>query len=120
MIKQLPQEEYMKFAEVTWKPNVKRVRALFIVLSSLLAGAAVSFAGLLGFVGLLIPNATRKIVKGDRRFYILLSAILGAILVTLCDIVARSLFKPYELAVGIIMALIGGPVFLILVLKRRR
>lgn len=100
--------------------NVKRVRALFIVLSSLLAGAAVSFAGLLGFVGLLIPNATRKIVKGDRRFYILLSAILGAILVTLCDIVARSLFRPYELAVGIIMALIGGPVFLILVLKRRR
>ena len=100
--------------------NVKRVRALFIVLSSLLAGAAVSFAGLLGFVGLLIPNATRKIVKGDRRFYILLSAILGAILVTLCDIVARSLFRPYELEVGIIMALIGGPVFLILVLKRRR
>lgn len=100
--------------------NVKRVRALFIVLSSLLAGAAVSFTGLLGFVGLLIPNATRKIVKGDRRFYILLSAILGAILVTLCDIVARSLFRPYELAVGIIMALIGGPVFLILVLKRRR
>lgn len=100
--------------------NVKRVRALFIVLSSLLAGAAVSFTGLLGFVGLLVPNATRKLLKGDRKFYILLSAILGAILVTLCDIVARSLFRPYELAVGIIMALIGGPVFLILVLKRRR
>ena len=100
--------------------NVKRVRALFIVLSSLLAGAAVCFAGLLGFVGLLIPNATRKLLKGDKRFSILLSAILGAILVTLCDIVARSLFRPYELAVGIIMALIGGPVFLILVLKRRR
>ena len=100
--------------------NVKRVRALFIVLSSLLAGAAVSFSGLLGFVGLLVPNATRKLLKGDRRFYILLSAILGAILVTLCDIAARSLFRPYELAVGIIMALIGGPIFLILVLKRRR
>lgn len=100
--------------------NVKRVRALFIVLSSLLAGAAVSFTGLLGFVGLLVPNATRKLLKGDRKFYILLSAILGAILVTLCDIVARSLFRPYELAVGIIMALIGGPVFLVLVLKRRR
>lgn len=100
--------------------NVKRVRALFIVLSSLLAGAAVSFTGLLGFVGLLVPNATRKLLKGDKRFSILLSAILGAILVTLCDIVARSLFRPYELAVGIIMALIGGPVFLILVLKRRR
>lgn len=100
--------------------NVKSVRALFIILSSILAGAAVSFAGLLGFVGLLIPNAARKLLKGERRHYILLSAILGGILVTLCDIIARSLFRPYELAVGIIMALIGGPVFLVLVLKRRR
>ena len=100
--------------------NVKRLRALFIILSSLLAGSAVSFAGLLGFVGLLVPNATRRILKRDRRYYILLSAILGGIIVTLCDIIARSLFRPYELAVGIIMSLLGGPVFLYLVLKRRR
>ena len=96
------------------------MRFLFLLLASALAGAAVSFAGLLGFVGLLVPNGIRRLLRGDNRLLLPLSGIGGAVLVTLCDIVSRMMFRPYELPVGIMLSLIGGPVFLILVLKRRK
>ena len=96
------------------------MRVVFLLLASALAGAAVSFAGLLGFVGLLVPNGIRRILRGDNRLLLPLSGIGGAVLVTLCDIVSRMMFMPYELPVGIMLSLIGGPVFLILVLKRRK
>ena len=96
------------------------MRVVFLLLASALAGAAVSFAGLLGFVGLLVPNGIRRLLRGDNRLLLPLSGIGGAVLVTLCDIVSRMMFRPYELPVGIMLSLIGGPVFLILVLKRRK
>lgn len=96
------------------------MRVVFLMLASALAGAAVSFAGLLGFVGLLVPNGIRRFLRGDNRLLLPLSGIGGAVLVTLCDIVSRMMFRPYELPVGIMLSLIGGPVFLILVLKRRK
>ena len=96
------------------------MRFLFLLLASALAGAAVSFAGLLGFVGLLVPNGIRRLLRGDNRLLLPLSGLGGAVLVTLCDIVSRMMFRPYELPVGIMLSLIGGPVFLILVLKRRK
>ena len=96
------------------------MRVVFLMLASALAGAAVSFAGLLGFVGLLVPNGIRRLLRGDNRLLLPLSGLGGAVLVTLCDIVSRMMFRPYELPVGIMLSLIGGPVFLILVLKRRK
>ena len=96
------------------------MRVVFLLLASALAGAAVSFAGLLGFVGLLVPNGIRRLLRGDNRLLLPLSGIGGAVLVTLCDIVSRMMFRPYELPVGIMLSLIGGPVFLMLVLKRRK
>ena len=96
------------------------MRVVFLLLASALAGAAVSFAGLLGFVGLLVPNGIRRLLRGDNRLLLPMSGIGGAVLVTLCDIVSRMMFRPYELPVGIMLSLIGGPVFLILVLKRRK
>ncbi len=96
------------------------MRVVFLLLASALAGAAVSFAGLLGFVGLLVPNGIRRLLRGDNRLLLPLSGLGGAVLVTLCDIVSRMMFMPYELPVGIMLSLIGGPVFLILVLKRRK
>ncbi len=100
--------------------NAGVMRVIFLLAASALAGAAVSFAGLLGFVGLLVPNGVRRVLKGDNTLLLPLSGICGAILVTLCDIVSRLLFRPYELPVGIMLSLIGGPVFLMLVLKRRK
>lgn len=99
--------------------EVRFTRTLLLVLSAMLAGAAVSFAGLLGFVGLIVPHAARRIVGGESRYLLPLCAIGGAAFVTLCDTVARLLFAPYELPVGILMSVLGGPFFLALLLKRK-
>ena len=99
--------------------QVNRVRTVFLLLSALLAGAAVSFAGLLGFVGLLVPHIACRLVGGESRFLLPLSALTGAGLVTACDLIARMAFAPFELPVGILMSAIGGPFFLVLLLRRR-
>ena len=99
--------------------NVSRMRTLFLVLAALLAGASVSFAGLLGFVGLIIPHMMRRFVGSESRYLISLCAIGGAGFVTLCDVAARICFKPYELPVGILMSCIGGPFFVWLLLKKK-
>ena len=99
--------------------NVRATRTLLLMLSALLAGAAVSFAGLLGFVGLLVPHAIRKAAGAESRFLLPLCALGGAGFVTLCDTAARVLFAPYELPVGILMSVLGGPFFLGLLMKRK-
>ena len=99
--------------------SVKKTRTLFLVLSAMLAGASVSFAGLLGFVGLIVPHAVRSLVGSESRHLLPLCAIGGAGFVTTCDLVSRLLFIPYELPVGILMSVLGGPFFLGLLLKRK-
>ncbi len=91
---------------------VGKYRMVFLVLAALLAGAAVSFAGLLGFIGLIVPHFVRRFAGNDSGRLLPLCALSGAGFVTLCDMVARLLFAPYELPVGILMSVIGGPVFL--------
>jgi len=100
--------------------NVARTRLLLLALASLLAGAAVSIAGLLSFVGLIIPHLIRFLVGHDNRIVTPLSAMAGATFVVACDMVARVLFAPYEIQVGIIMAFLGGPFFIYLILRNRR
>ncbi|MBQ1270887.1 MAG: iron ABC transporter permease [Clostridia bacterium] len=97
--------------------SVKKYRVLLLVLAALMAGAAVSFAGLLGFVGLIVPHLIRRVFGGESRYLVPISALFGAAFVTLCDLAARLLFLPYELPVGIIMAVIGGPVFVMLLIR---
>ena len=101
--------------------NVALCRFLMLMLASALAGAAVSFAGLLGFVGLLVPHILRRIAGSSHRYLVPASALGGALLVLLCDLLSRVIFAPYELPVGILLSLIGGPffVFLVLVQKNR-
>ena len=98
---------------------VKRMRTLFLVLSALLAGAAVSFAGLLGFVGLIVPHAARRLVNHESGKLLPFCAIFGAGFVTLCDTLARTLFSPYEIPVGIFLSCIGGPFFLYLLIRKK-
>lgn len=95
----------------------KKYRALFLCLSALLSGATVSFAGLLGFVGLIIPHLVRRLIGSESRHLLPVSVFTGAGFVTLCDLAARTLFLPYELPVGIIMSIIGGPVFIWLIIR---
>ena len=97
--------------------EVKRTRTLLLILAALLAGSAVSFGGLLGFVGLIIPHAMGKLVGTESRFLLPACALGGSAFVTLCDTAARVVFAPYELPVGIVLSVLGGPFFLVLLLK---
>ena len=87
---------------------------------TLLAGAAVCFSGLIGFVGLIVPHVVRYVAGHDNRRVLVLSPIVGAILVCACDTIARTLFAPFEIPVGICMALVGGPFFIYLILRSRK
>ncbi|WP_172800043.1 FecCD family ABC transporter permease [Paenibacillus polymyxa] len=98
--------------------RVELQRMLIILLSALLAGTAVSVAGLIGFVGLVVPHVIRLLIGQDYRFLLPLSIVGGGTLVVLADTVARSWFDPIELPVGILLAVIGAPFFLILLKKR--
>ena len=100
--------------------NVGATRLAMLGLAAVLAGAAVSFAGLLGFVGLIIPHLVRFFVRADNRIVLPLSAVCGAAFVVVCDLLSRVLFAPYEVPVGILMAFLGGPFFIYLILKNRR
>ena len=97
--------------------RVGLVRVAALAAAALLAGAAVSFAGLLGFVGLVVPHVVRRFVGTDVRVVIPLCAVWGATFTVVCDTFARTAFAPYELPVGIIMAFVGGPFFIWLLMR---
>lgn len=99
--------------------SVKRMRSIFLILAALLAGASVSFAGLLGFIGLIVPHIARNLVGGESRYLLPFCALFGAAFVTLCDLAARLLFQPYEIPTGILLSFIGGPFFVFLLLKNK-
>ena len=99
--------------------NTAFVRTAFLVLAALLAGAAVSVAGLLSFVGLLVPHAVRLIGITESKHLLPLCALFGGGFVSLSDTLARVIFAPYEVPVGIIMAFIGAPFFVLILLKNK-
>jgi len=99
--------------------RVSRMRNGMLTLAALLAGASVSFAGILGFVGLIVPHMVRRIVGNDSGRLIPFCALLGGGFVTICDLASRMIFAPYELPTGILMSFLGGPFFVWLLLKRK-
>ncbi len=99
--------------------SAKNTRSILLVLAAVLCGSAVSFAGLVGFVGLLVPHAARFLVGNEHKYLLGASVFLGAALVTVCDLLARALFAPFDLPVGIFLSLLGGPFFLWLLFKQR-
>ena len=99
--------------------NVSAVRFFYLCIASLLAGSAVSFSGLLSFVGLLIPHISRRLVGTDNKILLPFCALLGGVFVLFCDTVCRVIFAPFELPVGIVMSLLGGPFFLFLLMRRK-
>ena len=92
-------------------------RMLFLLLAALLAGAAVSVCGLLSFVGLLVPHAVRRTVGSGTRHLIPLCALFGGGFVTLCDTLSRVIFAPYEVPVGILLAFLGAPFFIFVLIR---
>jgi len=92
--------------------NVKQMRTLLIVFTTLLTAVIVSFTGVIGFVGLVVPHGARTIIGSDHKKVIPISALLGAILLLWADIGARLIFAPEEIPIGVITALVGAPFFL--------
>ena len=99
--------------------NVERTRRIFLICAACMAGAAVSFAGLIGFLGLMVPHAVRFVTGENAGYLFLLSMLWGGILMVVCDAFARTAFAPFELPVGIVLSFIGAPVFLWILLHRR-
>ena len=99
--------------------RVKRLRIMALACAAASAAAVVSFAGLLGFVGLVVPHIAKRLVGQQPGKMLMVSSLVGGILIVLADLLGRTLFAPSELPVGILMSLIGGPYFLILLCRRK-
>lgn len=99
--------------------SVRPVRLALLILAAAMAGASVSFCGLVGFVGLIVPHVMRSLVGEDSLPLMAASALGGAILLTLCDLLARTIASPYEISVGIVLDYIGAPFFLWLLVHQR-
>jgi len=100
--------------------EVERFKRITLASGSLLAAAAVSFAGLIGFVGLMTPHILRRFVGADHRRLLPAAALGGATFMVLADLVARTAVSPEEIPVGAVTAILGGPFFLYLLRRERR
>ena len=98
--------------------NVRALRIICVMIASACAASAVSFAGLLGFVGLIVPHISRTFVGSSMRKLLPVAAIMGSTLVVIADLIGRTLFAPTEIPVGIVMAMIGAPFFFWLLLRK--
>ncbi|MEW5758003.1 MAG: iron ABC transporter permease [Candidatus Omnitrophota bacterium] len=99
--------------------NIERVKKILIVVCSLITASLVCICGIIGFVGLMIPHMVRLAIGINHRMLIPLSAVSAAIFMVICDVVSRTAFQPLEIPIGVITAIFGAPVF-ILLLKRRQ
>ncbi|HPB32065.1 MAG TPA: iron ABC transporter permease [Candidatus Sumerlaeota bacterium] len=99
--------------------DVPRVMKRLYIAATLVAGTAIAFTGPIGFVGLIIPHALRLLFGADHRLTLPASIMAGGAFLVLCDTAARTILAPTELPVGVITALLGGPFFLWLLLRRR-
>lgn len=99
---------------------VERASWTIVVSASLATAAAVSFAGIVGFVGLIVPHAVRRVVGPDHRVLVPASILAGAGFLALADGIARIAVAPGEMPVGVITAMVGGPFFLLMLLRKVR
>lgn len=100
--------------------DVERVRITSLFVASLVTALIVSFTGIIGFIGLVVPHIIRKIIGGDDRFLIPASCLVGALLLLISDTLARTIISPVILPVGILTSFLGAPLFLYLVIRGRR
>ncbi|MFB9076118.1 FecCD family ABC transporter permease [Flavobacterium procerum] len=100
--------------------NPGKIKNRVVILSTLAVGACVSVTGIIGFVGLLVPHIIRLLGGADHRLVLPASALLGALVLTVSDMLARTLVAPVELPIGVITALLGAPVFLYILYKDKK
>ncbi len=97
-----------------------RVKTTIVLLSTMAVGSAVAVSGIIGFVGLLVPHTIRLLGGVDNRYVLPASALLGALVLTLADMIARVVVAPLELPIGVVTALLGTPVFLYILIKDKK
>jgi iron complex transport system permease protein len=97
--------------------DVRRTQLAAFVLSAFVTALAVSLSGLIGFVGLIVPHAVRLVLGPDHRQLLPLSSLAGAMFLVIADTVARIIVAPAQLPVGVITAMTGGPIFLLLLIR---
>ena len=99
--------------------NVEKLKIILLAAATLITAAAVSFVGIIGFVGIIVPHAVRLIWGADHRFLLPLSVLTGAIFLIIADLIARTALAPLEIPIGIITSVCGAPFFLYLLRRRR-
>jgi iron complex transport system permease protein len=100
--------------------NVNRHILVGMILSSLVAALIVSLMGVIGFVGLLAPHMVRRVIGSDHRFVIPASVLVGALILLVSDTLARTIISPLVLPVGVITSFLGGPLFLVILIRGYR
>lgn len=100
--------------------NTNRVKRMVVVLTALAVGGATAVSGLIGFIGLVVPHLVRLMLGPDHRLLLPASALLGATLLVVADLLARIVIQPAEVPIGILTALAGAPFFLALLLRQQR
>ncbi len=100
--------------------HVARTQVVVFMIASLLVGAAIALAGPIGFIGLIVPHALRAILGPDHRVLIPASVFGGAVLLTLCDTLARTVTAPAQLPTGAVTAVLGGPFFVMILVGQKR
>ncbi|MBW7673974.1 FecCD family ABC transporter permease [Chryseobacterium chendengshani] len=100
--------------------NVERLKKQIIVIVALMVGTCVAFSGTIGFVGLIVPYILRLLFKSNYSYILPLSAVFGSILLLTADTVSRSIVAPSELPIGILTALMGGPIFIAILIKFKK
>lgn len=100
--------------------NVERLKKQIVILTALMIGTCVAFSGTIGFVGLIVPYILRLLFKSNYTFILPLSAVCGSILLLVADTFSRSIVQPSELPIGILTALMGGPIFIAILIKFKK
>ncbi|ARI78562.1 FecCD family ABC transporter permease [Halobacillus mangrovi] len=100
--------------------HVERQKYIVLIAASILTGASVAVSGTIGFVGLVIPHICRKLFGSDHRHLIPLCVVNGSAFLILADLFARTIVSPSELPIGVVTALIGAPMFALILVRRRR
>ena len=101
-----------------YQSNASRLRIIALVVSTVVTAGIVAFTGPIGFVGLVAPHIVRLFIGADNRYLIPASAIFGSALMVTADLLGRTVIAPAVLEVGVVMAFLGGPMFLWLVMRK--
>ena len=99
---------------------MRKINKSIIILAAIGVGASVAMAGIIGFIALLVPHLLRISISADHKFLLPASALLGAGLLALADLIARTIVVPAELPIGILTALMGVPMFIMIIIKNKK